>query len=76
MYPRIVSDPTILSGKPVIKGTRISVEFILELFASGAGPADVVRMYPQLTLEDVKQAAGYAADAVRQDENLPPRMAG
>jgi uncharacterized protein (DUF433 family) len=76
MYPRIVSDPAILSGKPVIRGTRISVEFILELFAGGAGPADVLRMYPQLTAEDVQQAARYAADAIRHDVNLPPRMAG
>jgi uncharacterized protein (DUF433 family) len=36
MYARIVSGPVVLGGKPVVKGTRISVEFLLELFASGA----------------------------------------
>jgi uncharacterized protein (DUF433 family) len=38
MYTRVVSDPAVLGGKPVVKGTRISVEFLLELFASGAPP--------------------------------------
>ena len=45
MYARIVSDPAVLGGKPVVKGTRISVEFLLELLASGATRADVLKNY-------------------------------
>jgi uncharacterized protein (DUF433 family) len=56
MFDRISLDPDILSGKPIIKGTRISVEFLLELAASGASRAEIVERYPQLTLEDVEQA--------------------
>lgn len=47
----IVSSPGVLGGKPCIKDTRISVEFILELFASGATQDDVLRSYPQITPE-------------------------
>jgi uncharacterized protein (DUF433 family) len=67
MFDRITSDPGILSGKPIIRGTRISVALILELFASGATRADIVRKYPHLTLEDVEQAAAYAAESVRNE---------
>ena len=58
MFERIESNPGILGGKPCIKGTRISVEFILELVASGASRADILRDYPHLTTEDVDQAIG------------------
>lgn len=57
----IVSDPAILGGKPVIRGTRISVEFILELVASGASIADIVQAYPQLQEPAVRAALQYAA---------------
>ena len=46
MYARIVSDRAVLGGKPVVRGTRISVEFLLGLFASGATRADVLKSYP------------------------------
>jgi uncharacterized protein (DUF433 family) len=48
MFDRVSSDPAILGGKPIIRGTRISVEMILEWFASGATRDDVVSRYPQL----------------------------
>src|ERR1044071_4032148 len=59
MFDRIVSNPAILDGKPCIKGTRISVEFIRELMASGAPHPEIVRKSPQLTPEDVSQAVRY-----------------
>ena len=59
MFDRIISDPAILSGKPCIRGTRISVEFILELLASGAGRDEILKAYPQLKSEDVEQAVRY-----------------
>jgi uncharacterized protein (DUF433 family) len=64
MITRIVSDPAILSGKACIKGTRISVEMILEWIASGGSRDDVIRSYPQLTSEDIEEALRYAAQAV------------
>jgi uncharacterized protein (DUF433 family) len=71
MYTRIVSDPAVLGGKPVVKGTRISVEFLLELFASGATRADVLKSYPHLTAEDVEEALRYAADVLKHDRVIP-----
>lgn len=57
---RIVADPEILAGKPVIRGTRISVEFILELLASGQPAATVLSNYPGLTQEDILAVLSFA----------------
>jgi uncharacterized protein (DUF433 family) len=67
MFDRIVADPTILGGKPIIRGTRISVEFILELVASGATRDDILKKYPHLSAADIEQALGYAAASVRNE---------
>ena len=67
MFDRIISDPAILGGKPLIRGTRISVEMILEWVASGATREDILRKHPHLTGEDVEQALAYAAAAVRNE---------
>jgi uncharacterized protein (DUF433 family) len=56
---RIVSDPRILSGKPVIRGTRISVEIIIDRLWNGISEAEIVEDYPSLTLEDVQAALAY-----------------
>ncbi len=61
MFDRIVSDPRILGGKPCIQGTRISVEFLLELVAQGASRGEILATYPHLKVEDVEQALRYAA---------------
>ncbi|MBU0491434.1 MAG: DUF433 domain-containing protein [Chloroflexi bacterium] len=50
---RIVVDPGTLTGKPVVKGTRLAVEFIVDLLAQGWSVADIVRNYPGLTPADV-----------------------
>ena len=63
----ITMNPLILGGKPCIKGTRISVEFILELIASGASIADIVKNYPHLTEIGVKQAIEYATSQLKND---------
>jgi uncharacterized protein (DUF433 family) len=60
MFERIASDPAILGGKPCIRGTRISVELLLELVAQGASRADILKAYPHLKAEDVEQALGPA----------------
>jgi uncharacterized protein (DUF433 family) len=64
MLDRITSDAAILGGKPIIRGTRISVEIILEWIESGATRDDIVRKHPHLTVADVQQAIAYAASAV------------
>lgn len=67
MFDRIVSTPDVLRGKPCIRGTRISVEHILELMASGATRDEVLRAYPQLSAEDVEQGLRFAADVLRNE---------
>ena len=56
MFTHIAYNNEILSGKPHIMGTRLSVEFILELFASGATRDEVIKSYPQLTAETIEEA--------------------
>ncbi len=70
-YARVVSDPGILGGTPVIKGTRISVGFVLDLFASGATRPEILQAYPHLTTEDIEEALRYAADVLKHDRVIP-----
>jgi uncharacterized protein (DUF433 family) len=67
MFNRIVSDPAILGGKPIIKGTRISVEMVMEWIASGVSRDEILDAHRHLTSEDVQQAIGYAAHAVKNE---------
>ena len=67
MFNHIAYDPDILSGKPHIIGTRLSIEFILELFASGASRDEMLKTYPQLTVEAVEEALRYAAQSVKNE---------
>jgi len=67
MFYRIVSDPAILGGKPIIKGTWISVEMVMEWIALGASRDDILKAHPHLAAEDVQQAIGYAAQAVKNE---------
>ena len=60
-FTLLEANPEILGGKPCIRGTRISVEFILELVASGSSVNDIVSAYPHLEKEAVQQAILYAA---------------
>jgi uncharacterized protein (DUF433 family) len=62
---RIVVDPEILVGKPIIKGTRLAVEFILELLAEGWSEAEILRNYPGLTQEDIRACLAYASSMGR-----------
>ena len=75
MFPQIVTNPNILGGKPCIRGTRLSVEFILELAASGASRQEIVQAYPQLTPADVEAAMRYAAAALKNDVLLTAEVA-
>lgn len=62
----IHSDPKILVGKPVVKGTRLSVEFILELFAAGWTEEQVLENYPTLTPEGLRAVFAFSADSMRE----------
>jgi uncharacterized protein (DUF433 family) len=75
MFDRITSDPAILGGKPIVRGTRISVAMILEWVASGASRDDIIRKHPQLTVDDVEQALAYAAASVRNEVLLTAEVA-
>ncbi len=66
-FPHIAADPSVLGGKPCIKGTRISVEVILEWIASGATADEIVKKYPLLTKEAVSEAIRYAAQFTKNE---------
>ena len=65
---RIVIDNNILEGKPIIKGTRISVELIIELLAGGMTIREILKEYSHLTKEDVLAALEYAARTLKSEE--------
>jgi uncharacterized protein (DUF433 family) len=70
MNDRIVIDPQICSGKPVIRGTRIMVKNILGMVAGGYTAERIVQAYPELTREDVSAALEYAAEMVAEEQIL------
>jgi uncharacterized protein (DUF433 family) len=63
----IHSDPEILSGKPVVKGTRLSVDFLLELFANGWSEEQVLESYPNLTRDSLRAVFAFAAESTRDE---------
>lgn len=67
MSDLITSDPSVMSGKPVIAGTRITVESILERLAAGESVEQMVSAHPNLTKEGVRAALEYAAESVGAD---------
>ena len=66
-HERIVVDPDILVGKPVIKGTRISVELIIDLLARGYSKEQILEQYDHLTPEDVQACLAYASETLRSE---------
>ena len=67
---RIGIDPDIMLGKPIIKGTRITVELILRKLAEGAGEGDLLEAYPLLEREDILAALSYGADVISKEEMI------
>lgn len=67
----IHSDPEILGGKPVVHGTRLTVEFLLALLAQGWTPEQLLDNYPQLTPESLRAVFAFASEAL-QDETFYP----
>ena len=68
---RIVVDPKILAGKPVIKGTRLAVEFIIDLLAQGWSENDVLKNFPGLTPEDIRACLHYAGEILQNEKVFP-----
>jgi uncharacterized protein (DUF433 family) len=68
--PRIEINPKLMLGKPVIRGTRITVELILRKLGEGATPKDLLDAYPHLAADDIAAAMTYAADALAHEETL------
>ncbi len=68
---RIVADPDVLAGKPVVRGTRLAVEFILELLAAGQSENDILANYPGLTREDILACLSYASYLAHEYKAYP-----
>lgn len=68
---RIIVDPEILAGKPVVRGTRLAVEFILELLAAGQTEQELISSYPGLTHEDILACLAYASYLAHEYKAYP-----
>jgi uncharacterized protein (DUF433 family) len=72
---RIVLDPAVLAGKPVVRGTRLSVEHLIGLMAEGWGEAEILADYPGLAREDLAACLAYARDLLREERVYPTAAA-
>ena len=70
-HPRISLAPDVLAGKPVVHGTRLSVEFVIGLMAAGWTEADILANYPNLTHDDVIACLAYARDSLSGEKVFP-----
>jgi uncharacterized protein (DUF433 family) len=68
---RIVVDPEVLVGKPVIRGTRLPVEFIVDILAQGWSEREILKNYPGLTREDIRASLAYASAALHEERVYP-----
>jgi len=71
LLERISLNPKVAAGKPVIRGTRLTIEYILNLFAHGANTAEVLEEYQGLTPEDLQACFLFAAKSLKQTEVVP-----
>jgi uncharacterized protein (DUF433 family) len=67
---RIEINPRVMLGKPVIRGTRITVELLLRKLSEGASEEELLDGYPRLTRDDIRAAIGYAADVIAHEETV------
>lgn len=70
-HPRISLAPDVLVGKPVIRGTRLSVEFVIGLMADGWSETDILGNYPGISHDDIIACLGYARDALSSEKVFP-----
>jgi uncharacterized protein (DUF433 family) len=71
---RITIDPDILVGKPIIKGTRLAVEFILDLMSQGWSEGDILENYPGLNREDIRACFSYASETISSETVYPVKV--
>lgn len=71
LLERIVLDPTVMTGKPVIQGTRLTVDFILNLFAHGATTQEILDEYHGLTPDDIRACFLFATKTMRDTDFVP-----
>jgi uncharacterized protein (DUF433 family) len=71
LIERIIVNPKIMGGKPIVKGTRIAVEHLLKLLAQGMSFADILKDYPHLTKDDITAVLLYAAKVAGEEEIYP-----
>jgi uncharacterized protein (DUF433 family) len=69
-HPRIRTDPKVMFGKPVIAGTRITVEHVLRKLTAGMTPEEVIPDHPHLTIDDIRAAQSFAADYMAGEDVL------
>jgi len=67
-HDRIVVDPRVLVGKPVVKGTRIAVEFVVDLLGRGWTTEQILREYDHLAPEDIQACLGYASEVLKSEK--------
>ena len=68
---RITIDPQILVGKPVVKGTRISVEFVIDLLARGWTVEEILKEFDHLKIEDIQACLAYAGEIIKNEQIYP-----
>jgi uncharacterized protein (DUF433 family) len=68
---RIATDPKVLVGKPVVKGTRIAVELVVDLLAAGWTHEQILDSYPNLTADDIRACLAYAAELLHSEKVFP-----
>lgn len=68
---RIATSPKVMVGKPVIKGTRITVELIMRLLVQGQTPGEILKAYPHLKRDDIFAAIAYATELVEEESVYP-----
>jgi uncharacterized protein (DUF433 family) len=71
---RIVVDPGVMTGKPIIKGTRLTVDHVIELLAEGWTTEQVIDEYPGVTADDVGACLAYASELIRTEKVYPARV--
>jgi uncharacterized protein (DUF433 family) len=69
----ITVDPQVVTGKPVVRGTRLSVDFVVDLLAGGNSEDEILRNYPGLTREAIRACLAYAGDRLRAEKVYPIR---
>lgn len=67
---RIETNAQVMLGKPVIRGTRVTVELLLRKLSEGASEDDLLKAYPRITLEDLRAAVRFAAETIANDETI------